>query len=242
MIVFYILALISEIIGTVGGFGSSVFFVPLATFFFEPKIVLGLTALLHIFSNLSKLILFRKHIDFKIFKLFGIPGIIGVAIGAFASVYLIFTYGALMLGIFLLAFSLLFLLRPKLEITPTPKNAIAGGSIAGFLAGLIGTGGAVRGAAMAAYNLEKSAFVATSAAIDMGVDVTRAVIYMGNDYLQAKEFSYIPMLIGVSFVGSVIGKKLLQRISQEMFRKIVLILIGLIGIVSIIHYLYSNSQ
>ena len=95
---------------------------------------------------------------------------------------------------------------------------------------------------MAAYNLEKSAFVATSAAIDMGVDVTRAVIYMGNDYLQAKEFSYIPMLIGVSFVGSVIGKKLLQRISQDMFRKIVLILIGLIGIVSIIHYLYSNSQ
>ena len=104
MIVFYILALISEIIGTVGGFGSSVFFVPLATFFFEPKIVLGLTALLHIFSNLSKLILFRKHIDFKIFKLFGIPGIVGVAIGAFASVYLIFTYGALILGIFLLAY------------------------------------------------------------------------------------------------------------------------------------------
>jgi uncharacterized protein len=238
MITFYILALISEIIGTVGGFGSSVFFVPLATFFFEPKIVLGLTALLHVFSNLAKLILFWKHIDHRIFKLFGIPGIIGVAIGAFASVYLIFTYGSLMLGIFLLSFAILFLIRPSLEIDPTPKNAVTGGSIAGFLAGLIGTGGAVRGAAMAAYNLEKSAFVATSAAIDMGVDITRTFIYLGNDYLQAKEFSYIPMLIAVSFAGSWIGKRMLQQISQLMFRKIVLILIGLIGIVSIIHYLY----
>jgi uncharacterized protein len=238
MITFYILALISEIIGTVGGFGSSVFFVPLATFFFEPKIVLGLTALLHVFSNLAKLILFWKHIDHRIFKLFGIPGIIGVAIGAFASVYLIFTYGSLMLGIFLLSFAILFLIRPSLEIAPTPKNAVTGGSIAGFLAGLIGTGGAVRGAAMAAYNLEKSAFVATSAAIDMGVDITRTFIYLGNDYLQAKEFSYIPMLIAISFAGSWIGKRMLQQISQLMFRKIVLILIGLIGIVSIIHYLY----
>ena len=241
MIVFYILALISEIIGTVGGFGSSVFFVPLATFFFEPRIELGLTALLHVFSNLAKLILFWKHIDFKIFKLFGLPGIIGVAIGAFASVYLIFSYASLMLGIFLLGFSLLFLFRPKYEITPTPQNAVTSGSIAGFLAGLIGTGGAIRGAAMVAYNLEKSAFVATSAAIDMGVDLTRTFIYLGNDYLQVKEFSYIPMLIVVSFVGSIIGKNLLLRISQLMFRKIVLILIGLIGIVSIIHYLYSSS-
>lgn len=241
MITFYLLALISEIIGTIGGFGSSVFFVPLATFFFEPKIVLGLTALLHVFSNLAKLILFRKSIDFRILKLFGVPGIIGVAIGAAASVYLILSYGSLIMGIFLLAFSLLFLLKPTLTFKATPQNAILGGSSAGFFAGLIGTGGAIRGAAMAAYNLEKSVFVATSAAIDMGVDLTRAFIYLGNDYLQEKEYSYIPMLILVSFAGSWIGKQLLDKISQFMFRKIVLLFIGMIGIVSIIHYLYRAT-
>ena len=238
MISFYILALISEIIGTVGGFGSSVFFVPLATFFFETKVVLGLTAVLHVFSNLSKLILFGKHTDFRILKLFGIPGIIGVGIGAFASVYLVVSYGSLLLGIFLLAFALLFLLKPKLVISPTPKNAISSGSLAGFAAGLIGTGGAIRGAAMTAYNLEKSAFVATSAAIDMGVDVTRTIIYLSNDFLQKEEFSYVPMLIAVSFIGSWIGKQVLQKVSQFQFRKIVLILIALIGIVSMIDYLY----
>ena len=55
MIWFTVIALICEIIGTVGGFGSSVFFVPVAQFFFSLKIVLGLTAILHVFSNLSKI-------------------------------------------------------------------------------------------------------------------------------------------------------------------------------------------
>ena len=66
LVLFYFLALIAEIFGTVGGFGSSIFFVPVASFFFEPKLVLGITAFFHVFSNISKLILFGKKIDFKV--------------------------------------------------------------------------------------------------------------------------------------------------------------------------------
>lgn len=60
IIVFGILALLAEIIGTIGGFGSSLFFVPIAQFFFDTKTVLGLTAVFHVFSNSSKLFLFIK--------------------------------------------------------------------------------------------------------------------------------------------------------------------------------------
>jgi uncharacterized membrane protein YfcA len=238
MIIFYLLALISEILGTLCGFGSSVFFVPLAGFFFKPKTVLGLTAVFHVFSNLSKLVLFRKHIDYRIFRLFGLPSFLGVLSGAMLSVWFTLTYGSLFLGIFLLIFALAFLLRPEWEIAPTAKNAITGGAAAGFFAGLLGTGGAIRGAAMASYNLEKSVFIATSAAVDMGVDLTRTVIYIGNDYVAIDKFWYVPGLIAVSFVGSYIGRYLLGFISQQAFRKTVLLLIVVIGIVSIVHYLY----
>ncbi|MFN8152954.1 MAG: sulfite exporter TauE/SafE family protein [Bacteroidia bacterium] len=237
-IVFFILALVSEIIGTIGGFGSSVFFVPLAAMFFPPKTVLGLTALFHVFSNLSKLYLFREHINLSLLSRFGLPSIIGVIVGAFLSVFFVATSGTLILGFFLLLFAVLFLLKPSLQIAPTRTNAIAGGSAAGFFAGLIGTGGALRGAIMASYNLEKQVFVATSAAVDMGVDLTRSAIYVGNDYVSLNDAWYIPGLIAVSFVGSLIGKYVLNFISQEVFRKFVLVLIGIIGIVSIVHYLY----
>ena len=60
---FLLLALLAEIAGTVGGFGSSVFFVPIANFYFDFQSVLGITALFHLASNVSKLGLFRGGID-----------------------------------------------------------------------------------------------------------------------------------------------------------------------------------
>jgi len=77
-----ILAFVSEIIGTVSGFGSSILFVPIASLYFDFKTVLGITAVFHVFSNLSKIALFRKGINKEIgFKL-GIPAIVFVIIGA----------------------------------------------------------------------------------------------------------------------------------------------------------------
>ncbi len=238
VVVFFLLAFFSEIIGTIGGFGSSVYFVPLAGMFFSTKVVLGITALFHVFSNLSKIYLFRDHINRQLLGRFGVPSILGVIVGAIGSAYIVSGIGTLILGIFLISFSGLFLQWPKLSISPTRNNALIGGSASGFLAGLLGTGGAVRGAAMASYNLEKNMFVGTSAAVDLGIDLTRSVIYLGNDYLQVQDLWYIPGLIIISFLGTWTGKYVLKFIRQELFRKIVLVLIGVIGFVSIVQYLY----
>ena len=87
-LIFLLLALLAEIIGTIGGFGSSVFFVPLGNFYFDFHSVLGLTALFHLSSNLSKLFLFKKGIDKKIILQLGIPAVIFVVIGGWATQYL----------------------------------------------------------------------------------------------------------------------------------------------------------
>ena len=84
-IVFLLLALVAEIIGTIGGFGSSVFFVPLGNFYFDFYSVLGLTAIFHLSSNLSKIFLFKKGIDKKLLLNIGIPSVIFVVIGGFLS-------------------------------------------------------------------------------------------------------------------------------------------------------------
>lgn len=63
---FFFPALLSEIAGTVGRFGTAVFFVPLVGFFFDFKTVLGLTGLLHVFSNIAKLVLFRRYIQWPL--------------------------------------------------------------------------------------------------------------------------------------------------------------------------------
>ncbi|MBK5286356.1 MAG: sulfite exporter TauE/SafE family protein [Bacteroidia bacterium] len=241
ILLFFFLALISEVIGTIGGFGSSVFFVPVAEFFYDFKTVLMLTAILHDFSNSAKLIMFRKHIDFRLLLIYGLPSTVFVIIGAYLSNYLEFRYNELILGVFLILFSVFIFVKPSFRLSTTIWSSLTGGSAAGFLAGLIGTGGALRGMSLAAFNLEKNIFIATSAAIDFFVDFSRTIIYFQNGYFQPKHYSYIPFLLVTAFVGTYLGKISLKKISQENFRRIVLTLLLLIGITMIVRVLFLQG-
>lgn len=75
---FFLGGFVAEVIGTVSGFGSSILFVPLASLFFDFQVVLGITAVFHVFSNLSKIALFREGIDKHIALWLGIPAILFV--------------------------------------------------------------------------------------------------------------------------------------------------------------------
>src|SRR5438477_10374715 len=129
-VLFFLIALLSEIVGTIAGFGSSVFFVPLAGFFFDFHQVLALTSILHVFSNTAKLVLFRRAVQWRLLFLLGIPSTIFVILGAWLSTRLEFKYTELILGIFLIAFSTFLLLRPNVRLSPNPLNAVTAGAAA----------------------------------------------------------------------------------------------------------------
>ena len=232
--IFLLLALVAEIIGTIGGFGSSVFFVPLGNFYFDFYSVLGLTAIFHLSSNVSKIFLFKKGLDKKLLINIGVPSVIFVILGGVLSKYLNSTYLEIFLGVFLVAFSAFFLIRNKFSFSPNRKNAIVGGTLSGFSAGLLGTGGAIRGLTMAAFNLEKSVFIATSAFIDFMIDFSRTFVYYQNGYIHDHDLKYVPFLFVIGIVGTFIGKKILAYIPQSKFRTLSLSFILLIGIVTII--------
>jgi len=232
-LIFIFLALIAEIIGTVGGFGSSVFFVPLGNFYFDFQSVLGLTAIFHLSSNLSKIFLFKKGLDKKFLLTIGVPSVIFVILGGFLSNVFESFYLEIFLGVFLVGFSLLFLIKRSLTIAPNNKNAILGGAFSGFSAGLLGTGGAIRGLTMASFNLEKNVFIATSAFIDFMIDFSRTFVYYNNGYIHDHDLKYVPYLFLIGIIGSFIGKKILAYIPQNKFRRLSLFFILVIGVISL---------
>jgi uncharacterized membrane protein YfcA len=87
---------------------------------------------------------------------------------------------------------------------------------------------------MAAFNLEKSVFIATSAVIDFAVDLSRTVVYFFNGYITKDILIYIPFLILISIVGTYLGKIMLTKITQTNFKKISLVLILIIGCITLI--------
>ncbi|WP_372973715.1 TSUP family transporter, partial [Muriicola sp.] len=133
---FLILAMVAEVLGTIGGFGSSVFFVPLGNFYFDFYSVLGLTAIFHLSSNLSKIFLFKKGLNKFLILYLGIPSVLFVILGGFLSKFLNTYILEFLLGIFLLGISLLFLIKKELIVLPSKKNSLLGGAISGFSAGL----------------------------------------------------------------------------------------------------------
>ncbi len=232
--IFVILSIIAEILGTVGGFGSSVFFVPMASYFMDFQTVLGITALFHLSSNITKIGFFRKGFDKKLMLYLGIPAVLFVAIGAFLSKYANPEMLTTILGVFLVAFALLFLISKNLKVGASKKNAVIGGTLSGLFAGLLGTGGAIRGATMSAFDLNKEKFIATSAIIDLGIDLSRSIVYTYNGYVHWHDMYLIPILIVVSIVGTYLGKKVLDRITQAQFKRFVLFLLLGVGLATIL--------
>lgn len=223
----------AEILGTVGGFGSSLFFVPIAGYFLDFHSVLGITALFHISSNLTKIVFFRKGVDKKLLLSIGVPAVLFVIAGAILSKFIKTEILEMLLALFLIVVSLTLLIFKNITLQPTTSNSIIGGSISGMLAGLLGTGGAIRGITLAAYNLKMDAFIATSAIIDLAIDSSRGIVYVLNGYVHKHDLYLIPILLVVSIVGTFIGKKILSKMSEEQFKSIVLVLVLLTGVVTL---------
>lgn len=224
-LLFFLLALISEIIGTVSGFGSSILFVPIASMFFNFLDVLGITAVFHVFSNVSKILLFKQGVDRRIVVKLGLPAILFVLIGAALTTVISSQYMELFMNIILVFLSLYLIKNFNKSLPANDANLYFGGAISGFLAGFIGSGGAIRGLTLSAFGLTKNVFIATSASIDLGVDFSRAIVYWYNGYIAQKYLILFPFLIFIGFIGSYIGKIILKYTSEIIFRYVVLVVI-----------------
>ena len=227
-------ALASEFLGTISGFGSSTFFVPFGILIEKFRFVMILTAFLHVFGNFSKLFLFRKSFNLKLFLKFALPSAILSGMGALFSDYISFDKLKVALGIFIMFLAVIFLFKQKIISTLTARYAVLTVGLSGFLTGLLGTGGALRGIALSSMQLEKNGFVALSAGIDLGGDLLRAAIYLYNGYFDWSHWFYIPLLIIAGYFGSFFGKLLLNKINQKQFERIVIAFIFLSGLMLIV--------
>ncbi|HEX7468796.1 MAG TPA: sulfite exporter TauE/SafE family protein [Methanobacterium sp.] len=225
--IFFIVAFLSIVIGTVAGFGTSTIFLPVALIFVDFKTALVLVAITHLSANMGATTFFRHGLDRRLILLFGVPSIFITIIGAYMVTYVPQNILIIILGISLLIFSISFLIKPNFKVPKSDTNTVIGGALSGFLQGLLGIGGPLRGAFLISYDLDKFKYIATLAAIAVIIDLTRIPIYLSNNLLEPQYYIYIPILIVLGVIGSYIGKKIVVFIPQDVFKKVVLVAIGL---------------
>lgn len=70
--------------------------------------------------------------------------------------------------------------------------------------------------------------------IALATDVTRIPVYISQGFLTQQYYLYLPILFVIALAGSFIGRKIVKKIDQEKFRKMVLVAIILVSIKFII--------
>lgn len=250
--VFLVFAFAAEVIGTMAGFGAATILTPVASFFMDIKTAVAVVACFHLFGNASRLYFFGRHIRWKVVAQFGIPGVACSFVGAKAAAWLPAHQVRIILGGFLIVYAALETLRlaqahlpaPRTEVTPTsshlkarqagvpatPATLLLGGVASGGVAGLIGTGGAIRSVCLLAFGLPKESYLGTSALIALIVDATRLPVYVTQQFIPPTLLPMLVVLIGVAFCGAWLGQRLVRRVSPVGFKRFVLVMLVAMGV------------
>jgi uncharacterized membrane protein YfcA len=226
---FFLAGLLAEVIATLAGFGSSTLLMPVAVLVFDFPTALLLVGIFHIAGSASRAAFFRHGLDRRILLLFGLPSLALTLVGAALVRSTPEQTLKGMLGVFLVVYALISLYH-RLQLRPTVGAMAIGGALSGFLAGLIGTGGALRGAFLSAFQLSRDSYLANAALIALAVDLTRLPVYFGQGFSRGIPWAYYPLLIGIAWTGAFIGRRLVARIPQDRFRKVVFGLLLLVGL------------
>lgn len=213
------------------GFGVGTIMMPIMALFFDVKVAIFLAAIVHFFNNVSRLILYRSEINWKIIQRFGIVSIIGAFIGSYSQIYLDSAWLKVVVGLFLIVFSLLSLIPNHIKMELPNRVDIVGGFLSGLIGGLIGNQGAIRSLYLLKYQLEKKELIVSSALIAVVIDSTRIPVYAYTNFRYLQENIVLLSLIVISAIlGTVIGSRLLPKVSYELFKKIILTGVLVLGV------------
>jgi uncharacterized membrane protein YfcA len=105
------------------------------------------------------------------------------------------------------------------------------GWASGFFGGIAGNQGGLRAAALTAFGLTPSQFVATATATGLLVDLARAPVYAWRSGSTIAGL-WVPIMTAVAgvLIGTLLGERVLLGLSRERFGQIVGAAIGLLGL------------
>jgi uncharacterized membrane protein YfcA len=229
-VVVIIVSIVAGAIAAVTGFGIGSLLTPLLALQVETKLAVAAVSLPHVIGTALRFWLLRGGIDRRVFWNFGLTSAAGGLAGALlhgwaSNRWLTVVFGALLLFV------------AGSEATGLARRMRFHGSVAwiagaasGLLGGLVGNLGGIRSAALLGFNLSKKAFVATATAVALLVDGARMPVYLvtQSDDLIALWQAIAVASVGV-VIGTVLGSRVLVRIPESWFRRILAVILAVLG-------------
>jgi uncharacterized protein len=215
-------AFVVFILSTLSGGGASLLLMPLVAVVVGVRSVAPVMAVSIGLSSISKVVLFWKHIDWKLFKWLFPSTVVGSVLGAKMFAILSTEYLQLLIGLLLV--STVFQFNKTDESSKFKVKAwhfAPMGLVVSFLSGLIGGVGPLMNSAYLSYGSSKESLLGTRSANAILLHATKIISYAYLGFVNMEVIKY-GLLIGLSSALAVYaGKIVLGKMSSILFRKIV---------------------
>lgn len=224
-------ATVAGALAAVAGFGIGSLLTPTLALETGTKLAVAAIAIPHFIGSAQRFWLLRRHVDRRVLVGFGAASAAGGLAGALLHTWL----ASRMLGVL---FGALLVIAAVGELTGWVERvrwgrraAWAAGAISGALGGLVGNQGGIRSAAMLGFDVPKRSFVATATAVALFVDAARLPVYLATQWREiAAVWSLVAIAVTGVVIGTALGTRVLGRLPQRMFRRIVAVLLFLLGV------------
>ncbi len=227
-LLFLLIVLLGSILSSTFGIGSGIIIIPIAASFFPMQYTISLCAVYFITGAISKLIVFRKYIVWEPVLYLWLGAIPAVIIGANLMAIVKTEVLEKILAIVIILYVISGFVNFKLKTTLKAMPII--GALYGFFAGIIGSGGVITAALFTSIGQTKEKFIASMALSAILINIIKVIIYARYNFL---DVSQAPMFAGLAiaaFAGAFIGKYSVKKISNEIFRMVILIILLIISL------------
>ena len=241
-------ALLASMLTFFSGFGLGTLLLPAFALFFPVEQAIAMTAVVHFLNALFKVLLVGRHADRGVVLRFGLPAIAASVLGAWLLARLAASTSTwslellghafavspvkLVVGVLLLAFTLLELLPRFRGMAFDRRYLPLGGVLSGFFGGLSGMQGALRSAFLARAGLDKAAFIGTGVLIAALVDLSRLGVYArGLDATgHGLDYGLLAAAVLAAFAGALLGNRFLAKATMPGIQRLVAVLLVLVAV------------
>lgn len=224
-------AVVAGAVAAVSGFGIGSLLTPVLMASMPTAHAVAVLAIPHAWATAIRWLRLRSDVHLPTFRQFGLASAAGGLAGAALQSRLAGTVLTFILAVLLMLAGTMELARRRVPLPGTPVWRLLGGFLSGLCGGLVGNQGGIRAAALLGFKLSARQLVATATASALLVDAARVPIYIlsaGPAIARARAI-VIAATIGVT-IGTFVGVPLLRRIPDEAYRRIVGLLLLLLGI------------
>lgn len=226
-----LVAILAGAVASVAGFGIGSLLTPLLAVRTGTRLAVALVSIPHVFGTALRFWQLKGHVNRRVFLSFGLMSAAGGLAGALLHVWFQSRILTWVLASLLVFAGITGLLRLAQRLKFRGVLAWVAGALSGAFGGLVGNQGGIRSAALFGFDLPRDAFVATATAIALIIDAARMPVYLATQSADiAREWLLVVLgTVGV-LLGTLLGRRLLQRIPEPIFHRIVSALILAVGI------------